>query len=212
MPVEEWLPSPNFGSRNGRRIIAIINHSTSGGFPGCLSWLQNPISKSSAHYLVTRSGRIIQLVKEGNSAYHAGIRNQTHWSLYDGTNPNSYTIGIEHEGFDGSLTEEQYQATLFLHKELTSKYLIPIDSEHIIGHYRIDSVNRPNCPGPGFPWERLFNDLKGVVSVTEEVKPAKGPIAPDDVYLSVRVQEKYADELIKTIRKLGYATERLELA
>lgn len=51
----------------------------------------------------------------------------------------------------------------------------------------------------------------GVVSVAE-VKPVKGPIAPDDVWLSVRVQEKYADELIKTIRKLGYATERMELA
>ena len=123
--------------------------------------MQNPASKASAHYLVTRAGRIIQMVKESNSAYHAGIRNNPHWNLYDGTNPNTYTLGIEHEGFDGSLTEEQYQASLFLHRELTAKYSIPIDTDHIIGHYRIDSVDRPNCPGSGFPWDRLFKDLKG---------------------------------------------------
>jgi hypothetical protein len=55
----------------------------------------------------------------------------------------------------------QYQATLWLHKQLIAKHGIPIDEGHIIGHYRIDSVNRPNCPGPGFPWQRLFSDLKG---------------------------------------------------
>ena len=169
MPIEEWSPSPNFGSRNGRSIIAIVDHVTSGTAESALSWFQNPASKVSAHYLVTRSGRIIQLVKEGNSSYHAGIHNQTHWSLYDGTNPNNYTIGIEHEGdSDEPLTEDQYQSTLFLHRELTAKYGIPIDSEHIIGHYRIDSVNRPNCPGPAFPWDRLFKDLKGNDNVLDK--------------------------------------------
>ncbi|HHY13968.1 MAG TPA: S-layer homology domain-containing protein [Thermoanaerobacterales bacterium] len=34
-----------------------------------------------------------------------------------------------------------------------------MDEDHIIGHYRIDSVNRPNCPGNKFPWNRLFDDL-----------------------------------------------------
>jgi len=210
--LEEWSPSPNFGSRNGRSIIAIVDHITSGDFPGCLEWLQNPVSKASAHYLITRSGRIIQLVKEGNAAYDVGVVNNPHWSLYDGTNPNRYTIGIEHEGYDGSLTEEQYQATLFLHRELTNKYNIPIDDEHIIGHYRIDSVDRPNCPGPNFPWNRLFNDLKGVVSVSEEIRPVKGPIAPNDIYLSVRVLDNLADQAIADIRKLGFACQKLELA
>jgi len=210
MPIEEWSPSPNFGSRNGRSIIAIVDHTTSGTAESALSWFQNPASKVSAHYLITRSGRIIQLVKEGSAAYHAGIANKPNWSLYDGTNCNRYTLGIEHEGYDGSLTEEQYQATLFLHKELTTKYSIPIDSEHIIGHYRIDSVDRPDCPGPWFPWERLFNGLRGVENVAEEVKPKK--IHPNDVYLSVRVLDHLADQAIKDINKLGFAAKRMELA
>jgi len=161
--MEEWSPSPNFSTgRNGRTPIAIVDHITAGDFPGCLEWLQNPISKASAHYLVTKTGRIIQLVKEGDRAWHAGIRNKPNWSLYDGTNPNNYTIGIEHEGMPGdALTEVQYQSSLWLHKDITQKYGMPIDTDHIIGHYRIDSVDRPNCPGAGFPWDRLFLDLKG---------------------------------------------------
>jgi len=161
--------SPNYREgRKGRKIIAIVNHITAGQFPGCLSWMCNPQAQASAHYLITKQGAIYQLVQDQDTAWHAGAVNKPNWSLYDGMNPNYYTLGIEHEGFpDKPLTEAQYQATLWLHRMLIAKWGIPIDTNHIIGHYRIDSVNRPNCPGPNFPWDRLFNDLKGVVEVPE---------------------------------------------
>ena len=159
-------PSPNFSSRNGRRPIAIVNHITAGKFPGCRDWLCNPTAKASAHYIVTRDGQIIQLVADENAAWHAGAVAKPSWLPYDGTNPNLYTIGIEHEGHsgaggDGDLTEEQYQATLWLHRQLIAKWGIQVDTDHIIGHYRIDSVNRSRCPGPKFPWNRLFGDFRG---------------------------------------------------
>ena len=159
----EWAPSPNYGKgRKGRKIIAIVSHITAGTFPGCLSWMRNPQAKASAHYLVTRQGKIYQMVRDEDTSWHAGAVNKPSWPLYDGSNPNRYTIGIEHEALPGErLTEMQYQATLWLHKQLIARHGIPIDEGHIIGHYRIDSVNRPNCPGPGFPWQRLFSDLKG---------------------------------------------------
>ena len=159
----EWAPSPNYGKgRKGRKIIAIVSHITAGTFPGCLSWMRNPQAKASAHYLVTRQGKIYQMVRDEDTSWHAGAVNKPSWPLYDGSNPNRYTIRIEHEALPGErLTEMQYQATLWLHKQLIAKHGIPIDEGHIIGHYRIDSVNRPNCPGPGFPWQRLFSDLKG---------------------------------------------------
>jgi len=163
--------SPNFTQgRKGKRIIAIVNHITAGLMPGTLSWLQNPAAKSSAHYLVTKAGIIYQLVADNNAAWHAGIVKSPNWPLYDGGNPNYYTIGIEHEALAGeALTEAQYQATLWLHRQLVTRYGIPIDSGHIIGHYRLDSVNRKNDPGPGFPWSRLFEDLKG----DEDLTPIK---------------------------------------
>lgn len=156
--------SPNFTKgRRGRKAIAIINHITAGLMPGTLSWLRNPAAQASAHYLVTKAGDIYQLVNDEDTAWHVGIVNKPNWALYDGTNPNRYTIGIEHEALAGeALTKSQYQATLWLHRHLIQKHGLPVDRDHIIGHYRTDSVNRKNDPGPGFPWDKLFNELKGV--------------------------------------------------
>ena len=158
----EWAASPNYGKgRNGKKIIAIVNHITAGTFPGCLSWMRNPQAKASAHYLVTRQGKIYQMVRDEDTSWHAGFVNRPTWDLYDGTNPNRYTLGIEHEALAGEgLTEKQYQATLALHRLLVKKHNLPVDTKHILGHYRIDAVNRPNDPGEKFPWSRLFNDLK----------------------------------------------------
>jgi N-acetyl-anhydromuramyl-L-alanine amidase AmpD len=159
-------PSPNFGAgRNGRKIVAIVDHITDGAMPGCLQWLQNPASQVSAHYVVARAGDIYKLVAESDSAWHCGIVDKPNWNLYDGTNPNHYTIGIEHEGTDGTLTAAQYQSTLWLHKQLVSAYAIPVDNNHIIGHCRLDTVNRANCPGPNFPWAQLFSDLMPVTII-----------------------------------------------
>lgn len=171
--VIRQYPSPNFSA--GRRkydgqteqILAIIDHKTAGQYPGCRNWLCNPAAGASAHYLISRAGGIDQLVQDRDTSWHAGIVNRPNWALYSqmGYNPNRWTIGIEHEDYDGDgepgLTEAQYQATLWLHRQLIAAYGIPVDTEHIVGHYRVDSVDRPNCPGPAFPWARLLADLGG---------------------------------------------------
>ncbi|HPF20050.1 MAG TPA: N-acetylmuramoyl-L-alanine amidase [Syntrophomonas sp.] len=175
-----WKPSPNYtAGRGGRKIIAIVNHQTGGQGPGALSWLSNPASKVSAHYLIFRDGTVYQLVRLQDTAWQAGAVDQPSWMLYDGTNPNRYTLGIEHEcypavGGDGNLTERQYHATLELHRQLISNHSIVADRTHIIGHYQLDSVNRSNCPGRNFPWERLMQDLTlGTTSVPIVTSPKK---------------------------------------
>ena len=185
-----WEASPNFGpGRNGRKVITIVDHITAGEFPGCLSWMQNPLSKVSAHYLITRAGAIIQMVREADRAYHAGIVDRLDWDLYDGFNPNNSTIGIEHEGAAGDgLTEPQYQSSLWLHQELSKKYEIPIDSDHIIGHSRINKDH--DCPGTGFPWDRLFQDLK---EESDILKVAVLLNTKDDFWAGVDVAEKNGD-------------------
>ena len=168
----QWMKSPNYkAGRGGRVVKAIVNHITAGDFPGCLYWLCDPKSGSSAHYLITRTGEIWQMVRESDTAWHAGIVNRPTWKLYDGANPNKRTIDIEHECISGGeLTELQYQATLQLQRELCAKYGIPIDRNHIIGHYEINPVDRPGCPGKDFPWDRLMKDLqkKEVEEVSQE--------------------------------------------
>lgn len=193
----QWAPSPNFKvGRKGRKIIAIINHITDGLMPGTLLWLRNSAAKVSSHYLVTKSGQVLQLVKDTDTAYHAGNVNKPNWSLYDGTNPNFYTLGIEHETLSGeNLTELQYLATLELHTELVKKWGITIDQDHIIGHSRLDSINCRNDPGPGFPWDRLFNDLTAgvyrqswpIIPINLGDKEFQGFIINNTTYAPVRV-------------------------
>lgn len=75
------------------------------------------------------------------------------------------------------LTEARYQFTLWLYGELLAKYpAIELDINHIIGHYRIDSVNKPNGPGAKFPWVRLLADLKGENEVDNLVIYADGDV------------------------------------
>lgn len=201
--------SPNYSKgRRGKRIIAIVDHITAGSFPGCLSWMKNPRAKASAQYLVTKKGQIFQLVKDEDTAWHAGFINKHTWSLYDGTNPNRYTIGIEHECISGGeLTEAQYQASLWLHKYLTEKWSIPVDVDHIIGHCRIDGVNRVNDPGPMFPWKRLFDDLKGVegMKLGIEIPEVNVIVCGKDIENSVILTVDGKDTAYAPVRAMGEA-------
>ncbi|MEA4924942.1 MAG: N-acetylmuramoyl-L-alanine amidase [Syntrophomonadaceae bacterium] len=195
-----WNPTPNFTAGRKRRVpVAIVNHITVGAFPGCLSWLCNPATQASAHYLINRTGAIYQLVDDEDTAWHAGIVNRPNWSSYDGTNPNRYTLGIEHEGFDGTLTENQYQATLWLHQQLIVKWRLPVTTNHIIGHYRIDSVNRPNCPGPNFPWPRLFADLAvpSTVDIFYNGQVTQGYVIDNHVWGPVRTIAEIMGRTVK---------------
>jgi len=160
MPLIKVINSVNCSSRDGRQPIAIVDHITAGRYPGCLHWLCDPDSRASAHFLVTKIGEIFQLVDMEKKAWHAGVVINPNWRFYDGTNPNRYTIGIEHEGQSGDwMPEEQYQATLWLHKFIMGKYpVITPNNDRIIGHSRINA-DHSGCPGTGFPWTRLFMDL-----------------------------------------------------
>lgn len=190
----EKMPSPNYWEgRKGKKIVAIVNHITAGLFPGCLNWMLNQQSKASSHYLITKTGRIIQLVDEANTAFHCGVVNKPTWSLYDGTNPNRYTIGIEHEALPGEgLTEEQFISTAALQYGLVNRYCLPVDSEHIIGHNRIDSVDRPNDPGVAFPWARLFAELKADVSVKVKGQNVPGRLIDGLTWVPLR---EYTEKL-----------------
>jgi len=158
-----WIGSPNFSSPMGYKIIAIVNHIMSGTLTGTDSWFTNPASKVSSHFGVGKNGEIHQYVNLGNPAWANGVVNNPNWPLLqNGVNPNYYTVSIEHEGESGDvMPEAQYQATLALHRWLIVTLGIPVTRDNIIGHYRIDSVNKSRCPGTGFLWDRLFQDLQG---------------------------------------------------
>lgn len=169
--------SPNYMSRNGWKPDMIVLHVCEGTYQGSISWLCNPNSGTSSHYVTGKNGELDQLVDLDKASWCNGTA-VTEGAMYDyrrstnrlvrerRTNANYYTISIENEGYSykdgcGALTEPQYQTVLKLCKELIAKYNIPVDREHIVGHYEIAPKEKPNCPGSKFQWDRLMNDLKG---------------------------------------------------
>ena len=163
-PNIKWIGSPHFSVASKKlKTIAIVNHIMQGTLTGTDSWFANPASIVSSHFGVGKNGEIHQYVSLDNPAWANGGVNKPDWPLLvQGVNPNYYTVSIEHEGYTGDvMPEAQYQATLALHRWLIETLGIPVTRDSIIGHYRIDSINKANCPGAGFPWDRLFKDLEG---------------------------------------------------
>lgn len=182
--------SPNKMSRRGWKPDMIVNHITEGSYAGAVSWLCNPKSGASAHFVISRKGEITQLVDIREAAWANGTSTDPNKNNYYGksslklvrdrkTNANYYTISIEHEGFYkdgyGALTPEQLEATIWLHKYIIDEVKkiygidIPIDREHIVGHYQIDPIRKPNCPGKAFQWDKLIEGLKeGVIDMVLE--------------------------------------------
>ncbi len=166
--------SPNeWKGRSGHPIVGICNHIQQGTMIGTDSCFKNSAWQASAHYGVAKDGRIWQWVSDINTAWAEGIVNQPDLTdpiiagiIGRGENPNWYFLSIEHEGYTGQpLPEIQYQASLWLHKQLIAKYSIPVDRNHLVGHYQFNNVDRHDCPGSAFPWNRLLQDLQGVTPV-----------------------------------------------
>lgn len=144
-----WIGSDNFTlGRNGQKPETIVIHCMDGTLIGTDSWFNEQISNVSAHYGIGKNGEIHQYVLEQNQAWHAGVVTNPTWSLIkQGINPNTYTIGIEHEGLARDIwTPEMKKASSTLIKDICTRWSIPIDRKHIIGHYEINSVKKPNCP------------------------------------------------------------------
>lgn len=127
-----YMPSPNYSEREGVAIDTIMLHSTGGALEGALSWLRNPESKVSAHYLIARSGIVYKLVATSLAAWHAGKCRVE--------NANKRSIGIELEQkLNQQWTAEQEDVTLRLIQVL--RRAIPT-IRYLVGHKEWTSRKR----------------------------------------------------------------------
>lgn len=111
--TRQMSPNRNIG-RQGWRPDMVVCHITEGAFNGTVSWITNPASQVSYHFVVARDGRIVQSVDICNTAWANGTtrngdnRDARHSPLHTvrdrGVNANLYTVSI---GFEGRLAEKQ---------------------------------------------------------------------------------------------------------
>ena len=143
-------PSPNRSPRiPGDPIDLICLHATVGSFSSALSWLRNPSSGVSTHYLISKQGDIANLVDETEQAWHAGV------SFWRGrTDINRYSIGIELENAnDGKdpYPEAQRDALAWLVNIICFRRCIPKDRQHIVTHYEIAPRRKSDPAGFSMP-------------------------------------------------------------
>jgi len=152
-----WVGTPNRRKgRDGFRPEAVVIHIMEGSLASADSWFQAPESQVSAHYGIGKDGTIHQYVGETDTAFHAGRVWKPEWSsIKTGVNPNLYTIGIEHEGKGESLwPEAMYRASATLIADVCTRWSIPIDRDHIVGHREI--YGRKTCPNHVVDFNRLI--------------------------------------------------------
>lgn len=158
-----WHGSPNFNYRqpgDGGVPQMIIIHTCEGNYTGCWSWLANPASQVSAHYVVDEDGgEITQLVREANRAWHIGATyncalNDRVLCNLNGVQANHFTIGVEHAGYadrPDPWPETQIAASARLVCDITKRWSIPRDFAHIVGHGQLQPSDRHD-PGARWPW------------------------------------------------------------
>jgi len=169
-PLVKRLPSPNFDARPaGAQVSLLVLHNISlppGKFgASCvedlflnrLDYAAHPCLEPlrglrvSAHFLLRRTGLIVQLVATEARAWHAGV------SRFAGRKYcNDFSIGVELEGADRiPYTDAQYEALSRLVPALRARYTLA----HVRGHQHIAS-ERKTDPGPAFDWARFASECR----------------------------------------------------
>jgi hypothetical protein len=203
-----WMPgvtirrSPNFADGHVGKVKGVVLHVTGGTagkeYPNAVSWLSNPQSKVSAHFVISQTGDITQLVSINDSAFANGLS----WSPARGTwidpegfavhpawmglviptNPNWYTISIEHAGqshdvWSPAMFDANTRVLQWIRQQLGIVYR-PHDS--LIGHNEISPVNRPYCPGPNVNYERIAAAANSI-PVTPNLLQKFVVVSPDNL-------------------------------
>lgn len=165
-PAVRWIAahSSNFSRRSSRRIDHVVIHTIEGPESSGINWFQNPRANVSAHYIVSHTGRVTQMVRDQDVAWHAGVSDM-----------NARSIGIENEGYAGrnDWTDIQYRKLAELTRSLCDRYGIPKDRTHIIGH---SEVRRGKVdPGRYFDWNRFMRLVRGSAAPTPA--PSNPPVS-----------------------------------
>ena len=152
-PFAEWQPASTSNYTVSNRPTSypldyVVIHVTQETYPDALSIFQNPAKQVSIHYLVrSADGHVAQCVREKDVAWHAG-----NWDY------NTRSIGIEHEGWvdqPAYFTDALYEQSARLTAAICTKYGLPKDRAHIIGHYEVPGTDHTD-PGPNWDWTRYI--------------------------------------------------------
>ncbi len=205
--------SPNFTNKRGQyKPEIVVIHIMAGSLAGTVAWFKNPASQVSSHYGVGLNGEVVQFVKEEDTAWANGrVNNPTSKIVKEkGGNPNNYSISIEHEGYDLSKApQSQIDASKELIKDICERNGIPLDRDHVIGHYEIYSL-KPNCPST----DKTIIDKLIESTMNKDFVKAVSTICGKDYgeNLNEKEQEEASKKLAEVVSSIGTLRKEIENA
>ena len=143
--VQSFIGSVNFGIR--RPNFVVIHHTAQNSLDQTIKTFTLARTGVSANYVVSRDGKVVQMVNDYLRSQHAGLGK---WG--NDTDLNSSSIGIELDN-NGSeaYAEAQINNLLGLLATLKKKYNIP--TANFIGHADLAPKRKPDPNN--FPWKTL---------------------------------------------------------
>ena len=168
-PGALWAPSPNYSRGRREPVRLIVIHITDGQprVDRCVERFQRAKTQAAPHFVVGRTGEVVQLVKLEDRAWHDSGRN-------------GESVGIEHVartpgelGPDDAglpLTDAQLEASARLVSWLLQRFGLEADA--VVGHYTNPETSHHDCglgddatTGGGrcgiWPWARYRGMLAG---------------------------------------------------
>jgi N-acetylmuramoyl-L-alanine amidase len=191
-------PSPNFGQRRDfpQPEMILLHYTGMETGQGAEDRLCSPESEVSSHYLVHEDGRIVQMVREQDRAWHAG---KSFWKGV--TDINSQSVGIEivnpgHALGYPPFPRRQINAVIELCRGIVGR--LQIRPEMVLGHSDV-AVGRKIDPGEKFPWAVLAR--AGVGHFVAPARHRKGPL------LGRGDDGEAVEKLQKMLRDYGYGID-----
>lgn len=178
MNIRRYETKSHFPGRYGWVPDMWVLHNTStAGIRSPHHTFINSQNQVSAHFLIGTDGETRQYVDIRDGAWCNGTSTNPKKHSYYGnslsqyirdreTNANYYTLSIEFVGATRApLTLSQEEAAVELitevNKDLKKIYGkgVPVDREHIIGHYQVNPRNKGTC-GVGIDYDNLIRLLQ----------------------------------------------------
>ncbi|MGB0661133.1 MAG: N-acetylmuramoyl-L-alanine amidase [Mangrovicoccus sp.] len=178
-----WQASPNFGPRRDGALpsLVVIHYTAMQSAEAALERLCDPLAEVSAHYLIAEDGRIWQMVREQDRAWHAGAGS---WGAVGDVNSHSIGIELANTGRH-PFPEPQFSMLEQLLAQILDRWTIPASG--VIGHSDM-APERKFDPGPRFDWRRL---ARAGLSIWPENGPKRG--AADGEFWDLATRFGYGD-------------------
>jgi N-acetylmuramoyl-L-alanine amidase len=172
----EFVQSPNFDDRPvGATVNCIVLHATvEPTTEGTMEIFLASPRRVSAHFVVGRDGRVVQMVRVEKRAWHAGA------SVLDGVDKvNDFSVGIEmvnlNDGKD-PYPPEQMEAVAGIIRLIRSRYDVP--DSRIVSHAQIALPAGRKTDPAGFDFDKIRAMAAALPAGDTRIEPAPAPVAP----------------------------------